>query len=70
MPKKKKTKNADEEVLKHYTSYDEPPAVPGQDDTKEAPEFIKAKISVDPVLSKRKNAVIKKPPKDKKDKGK
>jgi hypothetical protein len=73
MAKRNKKKNADEETLKHYTSYDEQDIPAGiQKPAKDAgpaskPTFVKAKISVDKVLTGRKNAVINKPS-EKKDK--
>ena len=81
MPKKKKTSQSDQEILKHYETYENPPGVPESDLLKQPhikkvlakakepkPEFIKANIAVDRLMSKRKNAVIKDPSSKKKPK--
>ena len=65
-----KKPRADKDVLKHYTAYDKVPlsATRGADAGKmldqiraSKPEFIKAVIAVDPVLTGRKSAVIRTP---------
>ena len=67
MAKKNKQKTSDEETLKHYTSYNEedvPAGLPKPDSNSKQnkpPEYIKADISVDKIMSQRKNAVIKPP---------
>ena len=67
MAKKKKKKHFEEETLKHYTSYNEkdiPADVPkpeGDNNENNPPHFVKADISVDEIMSHRKNAVISNP---------
>lgn len=81
MSKKKKTSKSDQDILKHYEAYENPPGVPESDLLKQPhvkkvldkakeskPEFIKANIAVDRLMSKRKNAVIKDPSNKKKSK--
>ena len=68
MAKKNKKKNSDEETLKHYTSYNEqdvPAGIPkpGMKANDNPPEYVKPDISVDNIMSHRKNAVINQPPK-------
>lgn len=67
MTKKNKKKNPDEETLKHYTSYNEedvPAGIPkrSNDDKNNPPEYVKADISVDKIMSHRKNAIVNNPP--------
>lgn len=79
MPKKKKISKKDQDILKHYHAYENSPGLQGSDLLKQPhlkkvldkvkesnPEFIKANIAVDRLMSKRKNAVIKNPPRKKK----
>lgn len=68
MKKKNKKKISDEETLKHYTSYSEqdvPAGIPkpSGNSKDEPPQFVKADVSVDKIMSDRKNAVINNPPK-------
>ena len=64
---KNKKKNFKEETLKHYTSYnkkDVPAGVPepaSDNNENNPPHFVKADISVDEIMSHRKNAVISNP---------
>ena len=67
MAKRKTRALSDKEVLKHYTAYEDVPrsSARGADAQKmleqirvSKPEFIKAVIAVDPVLTRRKSAVI------------
>jgi hypothetical protein len=79
MAKQKKTSKTDNDTLKHYIALDVDqsqgidPELLKQPHIKELldkameskPEFIKAKIAVDRLMSDRKNAVIKHPPRKK-----
>jgi hypothetical protein len=66
MAKRNKTKNSDEETLKHYTPYDEkdlPAEIKKAAEAMRAssgakPTYIKANISVDKTMTGRKSAVI------------
>jgi hypothetical protein len=74
MAKRTKTAKRDEEILKHYTSYDEgdipaailKPAQVGALLSRPTPTFVKANISVDKTMNARKTAVIPNPPQEKK----
>ena len=79
MPKKKKISKSDQDILKHYEAYENLPHITDSDLLKQRhlkkvsdkvkesnPEFIKANIAVDRLMSKRKNAVIKNPSPEKK----
>ena len=70
MAKRKMRAMSEKDVLKHYTAYDNVPlsATRGADARKmldqirvSKPEFIKAVMAVDPVLTGRKSAVIRTP---------
>jgi hypothetical protein len=70
MAKRKKRVMSEKDVLKHYTAYDNDPlsAAPGTDARKmldqiraSKPDFIKAVLTVDPLLTGRKSAVIRVP---------
>ena len=74
MAKRNKTKNTDEEILKHYTPYDEQD-IPAE--IKKAaeeimpssgpkPTYVKPNISVDKTMTGRKSAVIPNPSPSKK----
>ncbi len=70
MKKKNKKKNPDEETLKHYTSYSEldvPAGIPKPSGNSkgEPPQYVKPDISVDKIMSHRKNAVINNTPPEK-----
>lgn len=76
MSKRKKLKKSDEEALKHYSSYEGIPGLPDavkQPHLKKIlnkaiaskPTFIKAEVTIDHVMAKRKSAVIDNPSKGK-----
>jgi hypothetical protein len=74
MAKRNKPKNTDEEILKHYTPYDEQD-IPAEikkaaekmmPSSGQKPTYVKANISVDKTMTGRKNAVIPNPSSSKK----